>query len=254
MTEIDDLIETFRCEATEILGELGTTLSAQRGRQFDRTSSERAARLAHNLKGASLTVGAKSMAESCSTIEAELDGVVDAGALRAEQLESWLNAVAEMHSMLEAPDLIAIPPRAAMATTQPVSHRILVVDDSLIVRTVEAEMLASAGFDVSVSSDGEEAWATLEQGQFDLVVCDVQMPNVDGWELTRRIRASAKLRDLAILLVTGRTGPEDLLRGVEVGANGYIAKDDLGQENLVAAVRRLISESRRLDSSAAARL
>ena len=242
MSEIDDLIGTFRCEATETLHELATTLESQRGRPFDPAASEVAARLAHNLKGAALTVAAKSLAERCSTLEVELEAAVNARRPLSEQLEGWLSAVEAMRSMLGTPNLVAVAPVAVMANTRTTPHRVLVVDDSFIVRTVEAEMLGSAGFDVSVSSDGEEAWGLLEAGQYDLVVCDVQMPNVDGWELTRRIRASTKLEALPVLLVTGRSGPEDLLRGAEVGASGYIAKDDMSQEKLVAAVRGLVSE------------
>lgn len=129
----------------------------------------------------------------------------------------------------------------AAAPDEPVrSRRVLVVDDSLSVRTLEAQSLSSAGYEVSVFPDGKDAWEALQQSSFDLVVSDVQMPGMDGLELTTRIRASEKLRQLPIVLVTGLHSARDVTRGAEAGADEYIIKGQLDQEKLLRAVRRLL--------------
>lgn len=119
-------------------------------------------------------------------------------------------------------------------------RRILVVDDSVAVRTLESHTLGSAGYEVSVCADGMEAWEFLQKKQYDLVVSDVQMPNMDGFELTTRIRASTTLHHLPVILVTGLSSPTDVSRGAEVGADSYIIKGEMDQNQLLTAVRRLI--------------
>lgn len=117
------------------------------------------------------------------------------------------------------------------------SKRVLVVDDSMTSRTLERNMLVTAGFDVVTCVDGSEALRLLGAESFDLVVSDVQMPNVDGFELTRRLRADDRLRYLPIVLVTGITNADARARGLAAGANAYIVKDELDQRLLVEAVR-----------------
>jgi chemotaxis protein histidine kinase CheA len=120
------------------------------------------------------------------------------------------------------------------------ARRILVVDDSLSIRTLESQTLGSAGYEVSVSLDGQDAWEALQKAQFDLVVSDIQMPRMDGFELTTRIRNSESLRQLPVVLVTGLHSPQDIARGAEVGADEYIVKGQLDQEKLLRAVKRLL--------------
>ncbi len=131
-------------------------------------------------------------------------------------------------------------PTLVTPDTAPRTRRVLVVDDSLSIRTLEAQTLSSAGYEVSVFPDGTEAWQALQESPFDLVVSDVQMPGMDGFELTTRIRASATLRQLPVVLVTGQKSPSDVARGAEVGADEYIVKGHLDQEKLLRAVRRLL--------------
>jgi two-component system chemotaxis sensor kinase CheA len=113
---------------------------------------------------------------------------------------------------------------------------ILVVDDSVTTRTLHRELLTQAGYEVVVASDGAEAWRLLAERRFDLVVTDILMPEVDGWELTRRIRSHPGLTDLPVVLVTTLGGSEDLERGVRVGANAYVVKGHYDEEQLLKAV------------------
>lgn len=118
--------------------------------------------------------------------------------------------------------------------------RILVADDSLTSRTLERNILTEAGFDVQVEEDGARALAALEDADFDLLVSDVQMPNMDGLALTRAVRAHPRLSRLPIILVTSLDRPEDISSGAEAGADEYIVKGQFDQEALLRAVNRLL--------------
>ena len=118
--------------------------------------------------------------------------------------------------------------------------RILVVDDSLTSRTLERNVLSSAGYEVITAVDGEEGWSTLRREQVDLVVTDIEMPRLDGIQLTKRIRGDAKLKALPIILVTSMDRPEDLAAGSAAGADEYIVKGRFDQRKLLDSVARLL--------------
>lgn len=123
-------------------------------------------------------------------------------------------------------------------STSQANRRILVVDDSHTARTLARTALVAAGWEVELASDGNEGWAALHKAEFGLVVSDIQMPGMDGFELTRKIRADERLSRLPIVLVTSRSTREDVERGLAVGANEYIVKGPLQQQQLVEAVAR----------------
>ncbi|MBI3629994.1 MAG: response regulator [Candidatus Rokubacteria bacterium] len=116
---------------------------------------------------------------------------------------------------------------------------ILVVDDSITTRTMEKSLLETAGYRVLVAVDGIEAWTLLKSVEIDLVVSDVDMPRMDGFDLTARIRADQRLANLPVILVTALEAREDKERGIEVGANAYIVKSTFDRSNLLEIVRRL---------------
>ena len=91
-----------------------------------------------------------------------------------------------------------------------------------------------------VAVDGLDALARLGTRKFDAVVTDIQMPNMDGFELTRRIRSNKKYKELPVILVTSLTSDEDKRRGMELGADAYITKSSFNQELLLGTLRRLI--------------
>jgi two-component system chemotaxis sensor kinase CheA len=117
---------------------------------------------------------------------------------------------------------------------------ILVVDDSITTRTMEKNLLEAVGYQVRVAVDGIEAWTLLKSEEVDLVVSDVDMPRLDGFDLTARIRADQTLTDLPVVLVTALESREDKERGIEVGANAYVIKSSFDQSNLLEIIRRLI--------------
>ncbi len=116
---------------------------------------------------------------------------------------------------------------------------VLAVDDSATSRMLIKNILETAGYKVTSAIDGIEAFTLLRTGQFDVLVSDVEMPRLNGFDLTARVRADARLADLPVVLVTGLETREDRERGIDVGANAYIVKSSLDQSDLLDAVRRL---------------
>ncbi len=127
-------------------------------------------------------------------------------------------------------------------------RRILVTDDSITTRTLEASVLAAAGYDVTTAVDGMDGWRLVQEGGFDLVVSDVQMPRMDGLEFCRRIRATPKVASTPVILVTSLDKPEEKLEGLEAGADAYISKSSFDQETLLETIRQLIGRSVRVAS------
>jgi two-component system chemotaxis sensor kinase CheA len=117
---------------------------------------------------------------------------------------------------------------------------VLVVEDSITARSLLKNILESAGYDVQTAVDGVDALTALKAGEFELVVSDVDMPRMNGFDLTARIRADKKLGDLPVVLVTALESREDRERGIDIGANAYIVKSSFDQSNLLETVRRLI--------------
>ncbi len=118
--------------------------------------------------------------------------------------------------------------------------RVLVVDDSITTRTLERSLLEQAGYEVVTASDGARAWEIVRKEQVDLVVSDVDMPGMDGFDLCRAVRASHRLRELPIILVTSLEREEDRLKGLEAGADVYLGKSRFDQERLLDSIRGLL--------------
>jgi two-component system chemotaxis sensor kinase CheA len=118
--------------------------------------------------------------------------------------------------------------------------RLLLADDSVTTRTLVKSILEGAGYDVTPVADGAAALQRLQDGGADLVVTDVEMPRMDGVALTEAIRASPKLRDLPVILVTALESEADRRRGLEAGANAYLVKSAFDQRELLDLVRELL--------------
>jgi len=134
---------------------------------------------------------------------------------------------------------VAVRPVAA-AAPEVRKRTVLVVDDSLTTRALEKNILEAAGYDVAVASDGREALEVLAEVPCDLAVVDLQMPRMDGYELTRRLRASADYRDLPVVVVTSLETDKDMARGLEAGADAYIKKSHFDQRELLSVIEQFI--------------
>jgi two-component system chemotaxis sensor kinase CheA len=123
---------------------------------------------------------------------------------------------------------------------QPKERRsVLVVEDSITARALLKNLLESAGYLVQTAVDGLDGLTALKSRLFDIVVSDVEMPRMNGFELTARIRSDKKLSDLPVVLVTALESREDRERGIDVGANAYIVKSSFDQSNLMEVIGRL---------------
>jgi two-component system chemotaxis sensor kinase CheA len=122
--------------------------------------------------------------------------------------------------------------------------QILVVDDSLTTRMLEKNILEAAGYQVHLATDGVEALDVLQRlstnGGCDLVISDIDMPRLNGFELTEKLRAGERFKHLPIVLVTSLDAPEHRERGVTVGADAYIVKRAFDQQTLLDTIARLI--------------
>ncbi len=148
--------------------------------------------------------------------------------------------------ILNVSDLMKSAAKGSPAAARPIVEgpekklSILVAEDSITSRTLLKTILESAGYDVRTAVDGLEAFTLLKAGAFDLVVSDVDMPGMNGFALTAKIRADKRLSDLPVVLVTALESREDKERGIDAGANAYIVKSSFDQSTLLEAVKGLI--------------
>jgi two-component system chemotaxis sensor kinase CheA len=117
---------------------------------------------------------------------------------------------------------------------------ILIAEDSITSRMLLKNILEGAGYRVRATVDGIDALTALKTERVDLLVSDIEMPRMDGFELTAKIRADQKLANLPIILVTSLGSPEDRERGIDAGADAYLTKSSFDQTNLLSIIRRLI--------------
>lgn len=129
---------------------------------------------------------------------------------------------------------------AVSAEAQQKAKSILVADDSFTSRALLKSILETAGYLVMTANDGQEAWNQLKQHQFDLLVSDVEMPKMDGFSLTLKVRNDAVISALPVILVTALQSPDDRQRGLEAGANAYLVKSGFEQDSLLDSIQRLI--------------
>jgi two-component system chemotaxis sensor kinase CheA len=145
-------------------------------------------------------------------------------------------------------DLMKSAVRSAAVAKAPVAAdqapvrvgRILVAEDSITARTLLKNILETVGYQVATAVDGADAFTQARNSEFDLVVSDVDMPRLSGFELTAKIRGDQKLAELPVVLVTALESPQDRERGIDVGANAYIIKSSFDQSNLLEVIHRLL--------------
>ncbi|MGE8467454.1 MAG: hybrid sensor histidine kinase/response regulator [Pseudomonas putida] len=121
-----------------------------------------------------------------------------------------------------------------------VRKRILVVDDSLTVRELQRKLLSNRGYDVAVAVDGMDGWNALRGDDFDLLITDIDMPRMDGIELVTLVRRDQRLQSLPVMVVSYKDREEDRRRGLDAGADYYLAKASFHDDALLDAVVELI--------------
>lgn len=147
--------------------------------------------------------------------------------------QDLLKSVQKHHDSLKVDDKITLKSKKAQST-------VLLAEDSIATRTQEKRILENAGFEVITAVDGLDAWNKLKTREFDAIISDIQMPNLDGLGFTERIRKDSKYNNLPIILVTSLASDEDKRKGAEAGANAYIVKGKFNQEILIDTLNRLV--------------
>jgi len=117
---------------------------------------------------------------------------------------------------------------------------ILIVDDSFTTRTLEKNILETRGYAVRVAVDGADALKQLRSESIDLVVSDIQMPHVDGFQMLEAMRADVRLAEIPVILVTSMDRCEYRERGLALGAHAYIVKQRFDHEELLATIGRFV--------------
>ena len=157
----------------------------------------------------------------------------------------------EVVIVLDANDLVrsatgrSLPVRRAIASASaaPVDEKrlkVLVVDDSITTRTLEKNILETAGFNVSIAIDGAEAWQKVNEEHFDIVISDVEMPRMTGLELVKLIKTNDHTAHIPVILLTSLGKPEHQEAGLKAGANAYLVKSSFDQGELLTMIRRVI--------------
>ncbi|MEH2154690.1 hybrid sensor histidine kinase/response regulator [Nostoc sp.] len=121
--------------------------------------------------------------------------------------------------------------------------RVLVVDDSITVREMERKLLENNGYKAEVAVNGIDGWNAIRSGDYDLVVTDIDMPRMNGFELTSQIKTHAKLKQIPVIIVSYKDREEDRLQGLEAGADYYLTKSSFHDDTLLKAVIDLIGEA-----------
>lgn len=133
-----------------------------------------------------------------------------------------------------------MPQEALSGSKEKTKKSILVVEDSITSRTMIKDILESANYHVVTAVDGVEGFETLGNEHFDLVISDVEMPRMNGFDLTAKIRNHEKFADLPVVLATSLQSKEGQERGIEVGANAYVIKSSFDNGDLLETVRRFV--------------
>ncbi|MNO89285.1 Gliding motility regulatory protein [compost metagenome] len=130
--------------------------------------------------------------------------------------------------------------RGQRSVREAARKRVLVVDDSLTVRELQRKLLSNKGYEVAVAVDGMDGWNALRSEDFDLLITDIDMPRMDGIELVTLLRRDNRLQSLPVMVVSYKDREEDRRRGLDAGADYYLAKASFHDDALLDAVVELI--------------
>ncbi|MDB5079905.1 MAG: CheA signal transduction histidine kinase [Chloroflexi bacterium] len=167
--------------------------------------------------------------------------------LGADSLALILDAFSLVQTVRQGNSVYLTRPSTGFNTNTPIMaqrryHTILVVDDSLATRELERSILETAGFKVETARDGLEALKICREHRPDLVLTDVEMPNMDGFRLSMAIKQDDRLRDLPVIIVSSRDSDEDRRKGLDAGAQAYIVKGQFEQNKLLDTISRLLTK------------
>jgi two-component system sensor histidine kinase and response regulator WspE len=130
-----------------------------------------------------------------------------------------------------------------LQTARQTNRRVLVVDDSLTVRETERKLLENSGYEVDVAVNGVDGWNAVHGSSYDLVITDIDMPRMNGFELTRLIKQDTVLKETPVIILSYKEREEDRVKGLEAGANYYLTKSSFQNDTFINAVQDLIGKA-----------
>jgi two-component system chemotaxis sensor kinase CheA len=176
--------------------------------------------------------------KSLGALLAPLRGYLGAAILGDGRIALLLDPTALVRAQQRAP---RTEPKPERRQPEGLAPKVLVVEDSFTVRELQRSILEAAGYRVATAREGREALRCIESDdEISLVVTDIEMPELDGLDLTRAIRSDPEHSSLPVVIVTTRAGEDDRRLGIEAGADAYMAKPSFDQRALLDTVERLV--------------
>jgi two-component system, chemotaxis family, sensor kinase CheA len=198
-----------------------------------------------------ITTGGRRTAVACDEVIGDQEVVAKGLGPLLSETQGYLGAailgdgqialIVDPNDILRRPAVQDRPARAAASREAPTeAPKVLITDDQFTVRELQRSILETAGYRVETANNGVEALERIGLGGVDIVLTDVEMPEMDGFELLRAIREDPESGSLPVVMVTSMGGEEQRRRGAEEGADAYIVKEDYDQQALLDVIARLI--------------
>jgi two-component system sensor histidine kinase and response regulator WspE len=194
----------------------------------------------------------------CGGFAFAVDRLVDQAELSVRRLDPRLGKIPGISAasldenglpmlILDMDDLIQTASSGSVTTTaaagsDSLAPHILVVDDSHTVREMERRLLVRTGYTVSTAQNGQEAWNLLRLNEYDLLISDVDMPQMNGIELVARVRENPRLARMPVIILSYKDREEDRRRGLDAGADFYLTKSSFDNGSFLQAIVDLIGE------------
>lgn len=124
------------------------------------------------------------------------------------------------------------------------SGKILIIEDDVSFRRLYRDMLSAVGYYVSVADDGEMGWQMVHSVKPDLILLDLVLPKMHGFEVLKNVRGDSETRDIPVLIMTALGEQEDIHKGLELGANDYMVKGSFSSREILAKIRAVLSSAK----------
>lgn len=121
--------------------------------------------------------------------------------------------------------------------------KIMIVEDDLALREIYSIRLTAEGYTIVVAGDGEEALAVAAQEKPDLILSDVMMPKISGFDMLDILRSTPELKDVKVVMMTALSSPEQRARGEALGADRYLVKSQVGIEDVVSVIHEVLGDA-----------
>jgi len=120
--------------------------------------------------------------------------------------------------------------------------KILLVEDDPFLIDIYATKLKESNYSVEVASEGEEALRKVKENNFDLVLLDIVLPKLDGWDILRQIKAESKIKNLKVIIISNLGQKEEVAKGIKLGAEKYLIKAHFTPSEVVAEIKGVLGE------------